>query len=448
VNTTINVSLVAVVTAVICAGAPSPASAQVNGSQRPYKALFGGSAADPDVRHSFDVSVSVLEGYDDNAVEGSGTTQSLLNQTGLYTGMAGNLSYAWHNKSVQVGATAGTDMRYYADESEFIGVSHSGGFGFSAALGPRTNLSANQSVSYSPAYLYGVFTPLGPVTPGEVIGVGDPLGDEHVYIYDTSVNFTRGISPRGSIEALGTFRYSDYNQQSTSLSQDLRSYSVGGRYRHNLTRYAALRLGYVYRKGSYGLVGDLSRPAAVHDIDVGVDYKRPLSLTRRTTVDFGVGSSIVNMPAVASTDSSLQYRVVGDLGLTHQMGRTWSARVAYNRGVGFTEGFAQPTFSDAVTGSVSGFFSRRVDFTAGGGLSIGDAGLSAGTGTADRGFRAYTGSARVRYGLGAMWALFGEYSYYKHDLGDVLIVAQGVPPILDRNSVRVGLTLWVPLLRR
>jgi hypothetical protein len=47
-----------------------------------------------------------------------------------------------------------------------------------------------------------------------------------------------------------------------------------------------------------------------------------------------------------------------------------------------------------------------------------------------------------------MWALFGEYSYYKHDLGDVLIVAQGVPPILDRNSVRVGLTLWVPLLRR
>jgi hypothetical protein len=186
----------------------------------------------------------------------------------------------------------------------------------------------------------------------------------------------------------------------------------------------------------------------VHDIDVGVDYKRPLSLTRRTTVDFGVGSSIVNMPAVASTDSSLQYRVVGDLGLTHQMGRTWSARVAYNRGVGFTEGFAQPTFSDAVTGSVSGFFSRRVDFTAGGGLSIGDAGLSAGTGTADRGFRAYTGSARVRYGLGAMWALFGEYSYYKHDLGDVLIVAQGVPPILDRNSVRVGLTLWVPLLRR
>ena len=103
-------------------------------------------------------------------------------------------------------------------------------------------------------------------------------------------------------------------------------------------------------------------------------------------------------------------------------------------------------FSNALTGSLSGFFSRRVDFNASGGMSIGDAGVSAQS-TA-RGFKAYNASARVRYALASMWALFGEYSYYKHDLGDVLIVAEGVPSNLDRNSVQAGLTLWFPLLRR
>jgi hypothetical protein len=445
VKATTYISLVLVVTTAICT-IPSTARAQINSSQRPYKALFGGSAADPDIHHSLDVSVSALAGYEDNEMAAQGgVPTSPLYQTGFYSGFSGVLSYYWQGKNVEVGANAGTDGRYYPDQSQFIGVTHYGGIGVAASFGPRTRIAANQSISYSPAYLYGLFPVLGPVTPGGVVGVGDPLGEEHVYVYDTSASLTRDVSRRGSIEVLGSFRYSDYNQ-SAAIGRDLRSYSVGGRYRHGMTRYASLRLGYIYRKGSYGFFGDINRPVAVHDIDVGVDYRRPLSLTRRTTVDFGAGSSIVNTPAGVLGEPTLQYRVMADVGLTHQMGRTWSARLAYNRGLGFAEGFAQPIFSDAVTGSLSGFFSRRVDFSASGGFSLGDAGLN--TGTTGRGFKAYSASARVRYALGSRWALFGESSYYKHDLGNVLIVAEGVPPNLDRTTVRAGLTLWFPIVRR
>jgi hypothetical protein len=423
----------------------APAYAQVSGLQRPYKSLFGGGAADPDVRHSFDVSVSALAGYEDNAADGAGgVATSPLYQTGFYTGVNGFLNYAWQGERLQVGANVGADGRYYPDQKDFIGVNQFAAIGLTANIGESGRLSANQSVSYSPAYMYGVFSPLAVSTPGYAVGVGDPLGEEHVFIYDTSVTFARDLTRHSSVEVLGEARYSDYNE-GASVGRDLFSYSVGGRYRRGITRYTSLRLGYVYRKADYGFVDDINRATIVHDIDVGVDYRRPLSLTRRTTLNFAVGSSIVSLPYTATGTTELQYRLVADVNLSHQMGRTWSTTITYNRGVGFAEAFAEPAFSNAVTGSISGFFNRRTDFNANGGFSIGDAGLTTSGG---RGFKAYNASARLRYALASMWALFAEYSYYKHDLGTVLIVAEGVPQNLNRNSVHAGVTLWLPLLRR
>ena len=82
-----------------------------------------------------------------------------------------------------------------------------------------------------------------------------------------------------------TTRYSDFGE-SEAVLQDLRSYEVGGRYRHGLSRYATLRLGYIYRKGAYGFTR-IDGPSVVHDIDIGIDYARALSFSRRTTLTFG-----------------------------------------------------------------------------------------------------------------------------------------------------------------
>jgi hypothetical protein len=182
----------------------------------------------------------------------------------------------------------------------------------------------------------------------------------------------------------------------------------------------------------------------VHDIEAGFDYRRALSLTRRTTFDFSVGSTVVNAPAAEQSSTELAYRVVGDVGLNHEMGRTWRTRVAYNRGVDFSEAFAQPVFSDGLNASVTGFFSRRVDFRGNAGVSVGDIGL----GVVRSRFRAYSASANVRFALAEQWALLGNYQYYFHDLGQVLIVPEGVPSNVGRNTVSVGLTFWVPFLGR
>ena len=51
-------------------------------------------------------------------------------------------------------------------------------------------------------------------------------------------------------------------------------------------------------------------------------------------------------------------------------------------------------------------------------------------------------------GLTPTLATYAEYVYYFYDFGDNVRLAPGVPSGLERNGVRVGLTLWVPALRR
>jgi hypothetical protein len=199
----------------------------------------------------------------------------------------------------------------------------------------------------------------------------------------------------------------------------------------------------VFHQGSYAGSGETSL-TTFHEIDAGVDYRRSLSFTRRTTLDFSLGSTIVRPPVAEVQRQGLQYRVVGDASLTHEMGRTWRARLGYGRGVGFVEAFPEPVFSDHTNVDLSGFFNRRTELSVIATLTTGDVGLGSGSTR----FESWNASARLRVGLNAMWALYTEYLYYYQDLGDARLVPTGVPAGLDRQSIRGGLTFWLPLLRR
>jgi hypothetical protein len=448
VSTSITPFVVAL-TLATAAGSFSAAHAQELGTQspRPFQSLFGGGTVDTSLRHSFDVTASVTEAYDDNLLEDFGGTvapSSLVQESGFYTGVGAGATYAWNGKRVQVGANVGTYGRYYHDAGEYLGVNQYASFGVAANFARRTRLFANQSLNYSPAYFYGLF-PDAPVSTGTVVGTGDPLAGDNVLVYDTAVSLSHGISRRADLEALAHVRYSDFGS-SGSLTEDLTSYELGGRYRYNWTREATVRLGYFYRKGGYGYgVSSAHRNVVVHDIDVGIDYRKALSVTRRTTIEFGAGPAIVNEPVSdGMQDAKLTYRLKASVGLNNQAGRTWKTNVFYSRGVGFTEGFPQPVYSDAVNATVSGFFSRRVDFRATAGVAVGEEGLSA----AAKEFHAYSASARARMALGRLWALVGEYQFYKHDLTDILLTSTDLPNRMNRNTASIGLTFWFPLVRR
>jgi hypothetical protein len=63
-------------------------------------------------------------------------------------------------------------------------------------------------------------------------------------------------------------------------------------------------------------------------------------------------------------------------------------------------------------------------------------------------FDTYTGDVNVRYAVTRTLAVFGEYFYYFYDIQNGALLLPGMPPGLKRNGVRVGLTFWMPTVRR
>jgi len=432
-----------VVPLAMCAGV-STAAAQTL-APRPYRALFGGATTDPSVRQSLNLTVSLAEGYDDDVLAtgegpiGPGGAPAL---SGMFTNFAPAITYSWNGKSVQFSATGSSDVRYYQKTHEFLNGSHVGAFGF-AAGNERTRVQFNQSVSYSPAYFYGMFPLLTTSDVGYPVG-GDgdySVNSDSVLVYDTSVNLSQRLTSKSTVALLGNFRYSDFSE--VSGTNDLRAYGVGGRYSYGLSRHASLRMGYVYREGQYSYFTN-AQDHVSHDIDVGIDYGRPLSFSRRTRLEFGIGSAFVNAPSIESSGERLEYRLVGNAALSHDMGRTWRARLTYNRGIRYIEGIQEPVFVDALNSSLDGFLSRRVDLHVGGGFSLGDVSSL----TTQNRVHTYTASSRVRMALNQAFAVFADYVYYNYDSGPAVFVVNGVPRSLSRNTARVGLSAWLPLLRK
>jgi hypothetical protein len=112
--------------------------------------------------------------------------------------------------------------------------------------------------------------------------------------------------------------------------------------------------------------------------------------------------------------------------------------------VGLIEALTGPVFNDALTVTTDGFLNRRADVLVSASYSKGAPALTGGTSD----FRTYSGLARVRLAVSSTWATYVEYRYYFYDFTRSAQLTPGLSPRLARNSVRVGLTLWVPLLRR
>jgi hypothetical protein len=425
----------------------SPVSAQT-GSPRPYRSIFGGATTNPSLHHDLNMTVSLVGGYDDNLLaqgQGLGAEPSgTAPLAGVFASVAPVISYAWTSKSVQLNAVGSFNLRYYPDGHQFLDSAQTGAFGI-AAGSDRTRFSFNQSMSFSPSYFFGLVPQFTDSALGYVVG-GDSesaVSTEPVLVYDSAVDVSRRLTSRSTVSAIANFRYSDFSR--VANANDLQSYGIGGRFLYSLSRHVALRMGYVYREGQYSYFAD-AQPQVVHDLDLGVEFRRPLSLSRRTHVDFNVGSSIVNAPRIDPTSGdSPEYRLVGGAGLNHDMGRTWRARVAYDRGVRFIEAIQQPVFSDAFNTALSGFINRRIDLSFTGGFSLGEAGTV--TSTQNR-VRTYTVSARARMAVNTSLALFSDYTYYNYDFGNRVILVDGVPRSLERNSVRVGLSAWLPIVRK
>ena len=315
--------------------------------------------------------------------------------------------------------------------------SHDAAAGFSTALGRRTQVHFTQSFRSSPFYQVTVVPrelaeePAEPMAPQA--GTDYALFRQHTRSLSSGAAFSYLLARHTSLSV-------DYSIEQREIgSAGFTSQYVKAGVSHYLGRYAVARAGYARR------LVDREGPAESfvadsHDIDGGIDYNRPWSLTRRTTMAITTSSAIVPVEG-----HGLHYRFLGAASLRRELGRSWNASLNYGRNLEFVETFAEPLLSDSVSASVQGHFHRRLDLAVTANLSKGAVGFA--KEDASHGFDTYGGSARLRWTATRLISSYAEYVVYSHAFGTAVQMPVHFDRHAKRSEVRVGVTVWAPLIR-
>jgi hypothetical protein len=432
--------LITIVVFAIAAGGATPLWAQLPRPERPYRGLFG-STGTVDAEQTLTLNASVGAGYDDNLVAEArgGTARPSDLNTSLRGGVGQAytaLSYGLNRQGASIGASIGTSGRYYPSLAlPFIrrDSAHR-----SAGVQLTESLSVNGMAAYQPQSLLSLFpvaleaSAVESVTPDYDFAAST----RHYVSYGGGIGYRSRVSARTTLSA--DYRY--VASERGSGAGDFYRQSVGGQLTHQLGQGLGLRLGYRFSKAYYETP---TRRPSDHLIDAGVDYRRRLSFSRRTSLSFGSGLSAASHPVDES--SRTQFRAVGHVTLNHEIGRTWNAAAAYTRGLRMDESLPEPVFADAATISIVGLLSRRLQFRSQ---------LQAATGqlynaaTTPGRFGTYYAGTALQYALSGFASLGANYSHYWHEFDDEVVLAPGYSPQVTRHSIRGYLNVQLPLWSR
>ncbi len=419
---------------------PLTAAAQGVEVRRPYRGLFGG---DPNDKTASNFTVELMGAYDDNVYGGTGTNPAptAAQQSGFFSGLSASLTLQRAGEKLSAGLSGTSDVRYY-NADEFTAVSHQLGAFTGFRLSQRTNVRMFGGVGYSPLYTpIFLLAPTGEsVTPDGVTNAGAALsgaqssGDYAIVeraslSYQGSFSLSQSVTSRTSIGARYTARYTDFTDEDATQRFD--TVAVSGRYR--LSRYSSFRAG--YGLNSYRM--DNGAPTQrYHDFDFGIDYTRPLSLSgRRTRFTVTPGFALVN------NGSGLQLRLAGSATLDHEIGRTWTARALYSRGVRFVEGADTEVLANTAQAGVNGLIGRRLRLSVEGHMVLSDEEEN------ERDYRSTASSARLSYALSRRLSAYVQYIYYNYRFGEAVALPVTQSGRTSRQGVRVGITLWTPVLQ-
>jgi hypothetical protein len=438
---------------------------------RPFRGLFGSTGSRTGDR-SLVLTGSLYGGWDSSVLAdqpGSTIDTRGDSTSGTLAGGTLGLVFSRRARRFDFGAQVDTSARYYPEQQDLTSGAYNAGVGMNIELTRRTRLGLNQTIGYQPFYQLSLFPSVSDPILG---GLPVPSNLDYVvsrssgWVYDTSVSLDRQLSRRANLSAFYQRSASDFDVSDTTGAPafDVNYQNAGFRFTRDIARGIALRAGYAYRTGNFantgGRVQDTPGPlgpgdpgpivpgdansdqlegtAEAHEIDLGVNYARQLSFSRRTTFSFSTGSTLFEV------QGRRNFTIVGDATLRHQFGRNWLSSIAYNRGVGFISNFSGPVLSDNAALRLDGLLGDRVTVGLQGGLSSGRVGYGADEEDLSR-FTTYTGTATMQYAFTANLAAFVQYAYFYYDFprGEQLPVGGE----FNRNSVRVGLSVSVPLLR-
>lgn len=383
--------------------------------------------------HAVQLTLSAFGAYDGDLADTWALSQK--DASGAFTGIDMGFSHRRSSRRVTFGWSGGSSLRHYPQPERFTSASHRAGAGLGVQLGRRGRLGLAGSATRTPYHLLALFPTLNPpMSPGEVAPASDDfrVSTQMLVAYEATARLSYMLGRHSSVEAFSGFRHA--NPQETSQGY-LTTRNFGGRFSRQLTRDAAFRLGYTLGTGDYARA--VGRLTTTHDVDLGIDYRRALSRSGRTTMSFTSGAAIVDHR------DERAYRLTGAITLSHAIGRTWVARVAYDRGLRLVEGLSEPSFGDAVSADLGGNLGRRTDVR----LAVNYAGGDLGLGPGAQAHGTYAADLMVRRVLTRSLGTYARYTYYRFRLGDGTALPSGLAADVERHGAQAGLRWSVPLTR-
>jgi hypothetical protein len=423
----------------VCGWVVTPALAQAPRVGGPFAGLFGAKRdQQPGSTQTLDFRGSLF-GIDQwTSIPASEDTLSLdprYQEAGAFGGAAGSLAYSYTRRG-QRSSFFGTGTATLADYSidpKLLTSSFGASAGLTTAVTERIAFASSFGAGYSPSYGVGNYTNttnsfVDQTVPGSQFGLA-AIPSRNATISATA-SLTDNLSQRSHVVLSGDWR-KGYLFDATAA--DVQGLSGQATFFHSLTRTLAVRVGY---GRSVSTSTDPRTKAFTSDaLDAGIDYGDTLRIARRTTLSFSTSSAVLR-----SSGGDPHFRINGNVSVTRNMRRSWSAGVSYVRSAEFLAGFSQPVLSDAVSGGFGGLLTRRLQWTNSGAWSLGQLGFENGGH-----FVGYTAASGLSLAIARQLAVFGSYGYYHYK----------VPPqstTLDflsrfsRQTVSVGLTVWVPII--
>jgi hypothetical protein len=420
-----------------------PAAAQVTDRpSRPFRGLFGGGPPpDPTrTRQELTLTASMLGGYDDNVGQPLGILSRDAYENG-YTGVLGTALRYWRGR-----AERSFDVHARGYLSAFSFVETEPGIGADLDLNGRTKLGRvteveiGQRLSTRPYQALGGFGALNGQVPLGLLPESNPtygLGEGRSWGSDTSLSLSRAWTSRTSTG--GGYRYA-IREYEEDTGFDTRSQAAWLDFTREFGRHAALTTSYRYVTWEQpGAVVD--RTTANHTIDAGVRVSRRLSRSRSLALSAGFGATRAQTFAI-DIDRVDYWTPSGYGNLTVDVGRSWAVRADYRRTMMMLDAVARQLFAtDVAFVQLDGLLGRKVDLMLSTGYANGQTGQQIGTGR----YESRTAAVQLRYAVSRCCAAIAGYSYYDHRLNGIVTVPEGFPRRFDRNAVRIGMTLWLPL---
>ena len=425
------------ITVLLVGSMPSALYAQEVPERRPVRPLFG--APDPRGESEGGISAtgSLFGSYDDNillsgqssptrppAVPGIAFGEPLR---GAAVGYDSSLFLKLPSEKPSFEVTVASTGRYFPEFQEYVAGRQMAEASSSVSTEPWRNTTF--SITGSGRYSLNAppFATAAALSESDVdlpfAGDGIPL--RHTNDLRGAAVLERQWGGNKTIGALGGIH-------STQIDGGSRHqvYELGGKFGARVGQYSAFRASYIRQDVDRGL-----GLYVVHHLNIGGDYAKPLSASRRAFIAFSGGSA-----AVESRDN-LRLNAIGNVDFWYEFKQSWIGAVRYHRGITFIDEVVDPLMSDAVSGEIAGLLSPRLDFNTSATFSRGIVGFRSGAS-----YQMYGARSQLRYALSRIMALYGEYLLFHYEFPPTILITGGLPPSTSRQAVRIGLTVSTKLV--